>query len=553
LAVDNGRRLTWASIALGAFGFGAFLWAFAPHHVICFNDDVGYLRSVVATLQRGRPWTDDFLEPWAWSLSVTVAAIYRLTGHFTFAVLGVQIAASVASFIFAAKAAAENTRSWTISLLLPLAVLLFPTALWKQAEFTALVLYLPALLAAVWSARQERWALFTVATMVGLGCRQSAIAWLALPVGCVIRDGSRRARRSIAAPLAAAGVGVTWAVALWHFANRTHAQVRVTGGVFRAFDLHCLTTNVVIAAWILVTAAGIVSLVADPAGRRSTGARRFTERVVGAALLATLSFVARGVPLSYEHPLFDVAFGAWFLRGIVALAAVGWWMQAPRMPAVFVGGAAAVLALPVLRGELWDYYLIDAVVMVGWGVLATVDRSSEAPQRLWPVVLGRVALVGIVAGELVLSSPLKRSLDERAGACVVLEHALRARWMKPTELSHAPFGFVAWHLFPYYVAHEGRASADLAGFGMYVAQRAVDVGVDDLPRGAAAPANPDPAHPFAEIRPHGWLTRAAFWLQRREDPIPPRVALDEAAYRELPFPLNDVEWRALIDRGHRSP
>ncbi len=77
------RRIT---ALLGALGFGLLIWLQLPGMVVTLDDDFGYLRSVVETCQRGRPWTYDWLTPWAASMSVLVACLFKLTGSFSFAV-----------------------------------------------------------------------------------------------------------------------------------------------------------------------------------------------------------------------------------------------------------------------------------------------------------------------------------------------------------------------------------------------------------------------------------------------------------------------------------
>lgn len=62
-----------------------------PDGVISYDDDVGYLRSVVHTLQHERPWTGVWLEPWAASLSLLSAGVYRAIGSFALAVQGVLV------------------------------------------------------------------------------------------------------------------------------------------------------------------------------------------------------------------------------------------------------------------------------------------------------------------------------------------------------------------------------------------------------------------------------------------------------------------------------
>jgi len=75
-------------LVLIAIGASLSLWAMLPDGVVVLNDDFGYLRSVLLTAAKGRPWTDDWLEPWAASLSCISALIFKVSGSFRLATQG---------------------------------------------------------------------------------------------------------------------------------------------------------------------------------------------------------------------------------------------------------------------------------------------------------------------------------------------------------------------------------------------------------------------------------------------------------------------------------
>src|SRR3954464_4419718 len=76
-------------LAIGAILCAGAMWMMQPARVIPFDDDFGYLRSVIETIQHQRPWTDDWLEPWAASLSCLAAGVFKITGSFKLATHGV--------------------------------------------------------------------------------------------------------------------------------------------------------------------------------------------------------------------------------------------------------------------------------------------------------------------------------------------------------------------------------------------------------------------------------------------------------------------------------
>ena len=201
-----------------------------------FNDDFGYLRSIVETLQHGRPWTDDWLEPWAASLSVLSAGIFKVTGSFRLATYGLQ--ALLAGGIVGLAAMLLHRRQVPVGLAVAwsLAGLTFPTMLWKVAEFGALPLYVFCLLAAIKAAERGRWWCFTAAWLVALASRQSALLWLALPAGLMLANREAGWGRMLGrlALIAIGGGLVYWAIG--QGMNRTNAQAVMQPGILTQIE-----------------------------------------------------------------------------------------------------------------------------------------------------------------------------------------------------------------------------------------------------------------------------------------------------------------------------
>ncbi|MBE2216359.1 MAG: hypothetical protein IAE82_20970 [Opitutaceae bacterium] len=135
-----------------AAAWAGVVFMLLPDTIIPYDDDVGYLRSVVHTLQHGRPWTDDWLEPWAASLSAVTAALIRLTGSFSVEVESVLVVCAGLSVVLGVMLSMRRGVSWPGAVLSALVLLSFPTVLWKQTQFTSLAIYLPAMLGALLAA-----------------------------------------------------------------------------------------------------------------------------------------------------------------------------------------------------------------------------------------------------------------------------------------------------------------------------------------------------------------------------------------------------------------
>lgn len=542
-----------------ATAFGLLVWAILPGWPVATNDDFGYLRSVMETIQHGRPWTNDFLEPWSLSLAAVSAGIFKVTGSMYWATIVLQTAMAAVSCWLVGRIALDCGYQTIASAGLALFVLTFPTILWKQIEYTAMVVYLPCFLAALWFAGRKRWTWFFLAWAVAVASRQSAVAWLAIPVLAGVEAAIRErafARLKVPALLVVAGAG--WFLLVRSYANETHAQRYITSHLISNLSFQTVWINFRIGLWVLAMSAGCASLLfralrRQPDQRRPGTAFRLVTVAVAVGLLAALLLPADSLVLPCEHPFFENSWAVAYLKGLVVVAAGGWLLAPPSFRWPMLGAAFAALLLTSLRAGLWDYYLVDAALLaffaVGSGAVEPAAGAASAfrGHRLW-MVLGSVLVLTLICLQVNATKTLNQSIDQKAGAGAVLEKALRAGWMQPTELSDAPLGLIAWHLLPYYLAHEGKHSADLGGFNAYVGSNAVSVMVQDLNRKELRlfrklGAPPDPNHPFSGIHPHGWFRYARYTLERPGGSKPAQVALDPATYRYEPFPLSDAEWR----------
>src|SRR5690349_17121143 len=112
--------------------FGLLIYLILPSQVVVLNDDFGYLRSVLETVQHGRPWTDDWLEPWSASLSVLSALIFKITGSFYAATCGLQAVFAGAAFGGIYTLLRDRGLSQSTAIVAGGVVLLCPTLLWKS-------------------------------------------------------------------------------------------------------------------------------------------------------------------------------------------------------------------------------------------------------------------------------------------------------------------------------------------------------------------------------------------------------------------------------------
>lgn len=550
----------WQIISAAVVGLAAF-WLFRallPAGVAALNDDFGYLRSVLLTAAKGRPWTDDWLEPWAASLSVLSALVFKATGSFRLAVHGVQCVAFVSLALALLHLLRQRGQPMATAMLGAFALCLGPTLLWKSVEFTALVLYVPCLALAIGAATRERWGIFTVCACVALASRQSALAWFAIPAIAVLQAWRPAPREWLArsrGPLLAGVAGVVMWAGCKFGMNSTHARQVMTAATWETFQLK------VMLGWLgFALLLGLVGIGAAnglrwlAAGFTQRDAARRALRPTWYGLLALaliITLLCRGAyaDVLIEHHLYENAPAVYYLGGWIALAALGWIVGPVQLDLRLTGGALASALLVSLRPATWDYYWIDTALLAFFAV-ANQDAAAATSPATQPVSrrrrwLGQTAAAAVLVAMLGCSvtwvDRAKADLDDGWARSALFEQSLRAGKISPAQLAGAPFGFKGWHLYPYLITTREGTGANLARFQDYVSEGSVTLET----RGADNP-NPIPNPETVVgtgIYPIGWKRTKQQFILRRADGTAAPLAIDFARYRLQRFPLNDDEWR----------
>lgn len=347
-----------------AVPFGAFVYACLPDHVVALDDDFAYLRSVVLTLRAHHPVTDEWLEPWGASLSLASAALYWLSGSFYFATYGLLALLGGTTLAFAALNAARRA-SPVAALVAALLFVTQPTVFWKLSQYTAMALYIPCLLAAIWAWEGRRWTWFALCWCVGIGARQSAAAWGALPLFALVDAwlcGGREHRKNIFpfAAILAGGVGVYLVLA--RTMNVTHAQRFITQHTLDNFSATDAVKVLLLGILIFTCAAGAGQwLRVGSCYPVQLRARSVGFVLVGAIALFSWWFDVRPY-LGWEFDFLAGAFGSFYLKALIALSLAGFAWKCARWNPFALIGATASLATLMLRGQTWDYYFIDVAI-----------------------------------------------------------------------------------------------------------------------------------------------------------------------------------------------
>lgn len=543
------------AICGAALTFGLLVYALLPAAVCTLDDDFGYLRSIVGTLQRHRPWTHDFLEPWSASHSVLCALAYHVTGSFHAATYGLQACFGALAMVAIGLLLRARSFSTPATLVVAGLFLTFPVLLWRALEFTGMALYVPCLLWAIWAAENRRWLVFFAVWTVAAASRQSAVAWLAWPacelVQALITRHERplKAARAPAAVLLA-GIGVLLALAVTM--NSTVAQQRMTLAVDR-IQLSSTLVSAAVGVLALLLGAGLAAIAraasASPPGLRGPWTKCGMAGALAGGCIALWLDPTRYV-ITDHLPLMTKS-GWIYARLVLLLGLAGWVIFRFQLRAAATLCAGASVLLISLRPGLWDYYLIDAALFGFFAVVPSPDRErgtailSGFTRRAFKPLL-TVALALLAVFHLRTAFHFKVTLDRAAAICTVFERALRANRLDVLELHDATFGFKGWHLYEYGSAREARRR--WFSEGLFPAPKTVRLEVTrpDLP------SPPPPAGPETvgeETWRIGWFASERYRLVRlspRADPVGSPAPVTPGR-----FPLNDREWREWIS-GRRA-
>ncbi len=535
--------------------FGLLLYALLPSGIVALNDDFGYLRSVVQTLQHGRPWTDDWLEPWSAGLTAAAALIFRLSGSFYAATYGLLALLGGVGFYFALRLLLAQGFSLSRAGLVAGLGFTFPTVLWKSLEFTGVALYTPCLLAALWFAGKRQWFWLLVVWLLALATRQSAITWAVLPLAAAWADTRQRSWKRSLAVVAVPGLvtlagGIAYVV-LGRVMNKTYAQRLNTDHMWSNWSwAHAREVGTIGASLMLVTIglAGFVSAFGADASAEKPGYKWL--RVAGVVGTLGLLFVDVHRSFGFEHAAFDGLDGAIYVKALIGVSAAGWIVGRFSFDLLPAAGALAALAALTVRPMVWDYYAIDLAVFTA---LAVLPRLRARPEVARHPALARVVAALFVAAHGMFVGEFKHRLDRGHAMCDISSRALAAGSLHPDEPSFMPFGLQGWYYFHYHLRHDGSAGADVADFGRYLKQDAIDVAwryakpLRWLPdHGGGLPS--DRRSTLISGRyPYFWIFTQDFLLLRApRDRVRPAIAPLAADFKLPEFPVNDAGWRRLI-------
>lgn len=519
------------------------------------SDDFGYLSSVIETILRGRPWTDEWLEPWAASLSGFSAILFWLTKSFSFAIHGLLVACAAVCAAAMIYLLWLRLKSGRLAVVVSLLILTTPTLLWTAVDFSSAALYIPCLLLALIATEKRSWLLFGLAFAIAVSSRQSAVAWLVFPVCELLRfDGRSKAwLRPALTFVLCAGLILLLSFAL----NKTHSQRLITDQLWLRFDPTRFSSHLGVGICVWIVAVGLGALALTFRSEALAVTVRLRRVFLCAVILAGLLICRDSLPTIfmanniYEGHLV----AAIYVNLMICAALAGLLVCRFRLRLEFVFASMAALLLVCLRSEIWDYYLIDVAC---FGFFGSVPRSGMIPTtteegKAWRSKMAYVAASLLVACHLFFGFRFKLRVDREYATCVVMESALRQGRLEILDIGRAPFGFVGWHLHRHFIANDGKEDPDIGGFLRYLRKSPAEPRLSRMriwkySKSLRPIDGPDGDRVIAsQVFRVAW-----FWNQRVSVLCPPSsqsgspdLRLDKSQFEPKQFPLDDREWLAL--------
>ncbi len=554
-SLPSSTRLTWLILLGSAGAFGLLIWLMLPSMVVVMDDDFWYLKSVVETFQRGRPWTSEYLAPWAASTSSLAAIMFALTDSMSIAVHGQLAVAAGLAFLGLTLWLKDEGLGPVRRVPLALVLLASPTVLFMFLMFTGAALYWGCFWMCIWAFGRRNWLAFFLFWAIALANRQSAIGWMALPFWFMLEEGWKQRNWRPAVLIVAGGV---WFLAVKSGMNANTGQAWVNHTTFDLSGLGTRHVTLALCLAALVAGFGLGGLI-KPSQRSINPWLAIVAMLVGSQI--AINCVSW---LQWTHSGYNDSWQRLYFGAGGTLAGLGLIMAWRRPSGGALLAALGCATLLTLYSGKFDYYFVE---MVWWGVVASVmgakSSSAAPPSPLWSR-LGLVLTVVVLVCDARFLVRLKLDQHRITAFNTLYEKAYRDGTLKLHESGLTTMGHLGWWLEDHYREKTGTKPGDLAGFILMCdAWDSTDGGTslvtefpklirrysDWLPQRTSKMLNKPEAREIGVLKQRIlFFWEATYRLKqiKRRNPPPRQVEIDYATFKESPFPLNDDEWSRLM-------
>lgn len=523
---------------------------------IFYSDDFAYLKSIIGTLQLDHPYRYEWLEPFGISFSYAISAIYLLSHQFYFSAFGFQAVCVILLYPLLTLLLMKKNQMNSAAML-SFILVSSPLFLGKEADFNACICTIDLFLIGLLFYSSKSWPGFFLFSFLAFLNRQNQIALLLLPATEVMSH--YRYEKKINWKLSGS-------VLLWIFfafyclikMNKTFAanQIQYFSNGFSPFLIRAFLTFT-FGLCITLGTLGITHFIFSSKNSLTKYFHhKFLLKNISFPLFFTLILLGilpflPSVKLMFDTPLFGMV--SWqklnmFLVGILFLS---FWLfdfstlkYSPFLILIF-----GYIGIASIRGVLWDYYFIE-IVIINFITLPLNPIFSIESQRLKKWQLGIVCI--LFTFNLGYGYLMKLSQDKQKLSIQVFESLERSGRISVEAMSTAPFGYLGWKLFDYYIANEGKEIGTPVLFMAYVNPNCLRVETE-LPWRRGFKSSVPSAHILdSGVTSIGFLSlryrvvdELGFDSQNLKSDS--RFHLNTKNYQIQPFPLTKTEWNAYAN------
>lgn len=546
---ENPRWQAALILASLLYVLGAIVYLY-PTTLFFVGDDFGYAENLLQSYWAGTYVPSHWLAPVNWTLSMFGAWVLGWTGNFALSSLGVNFAFFLLTLI-ALERVFRAVGLPPLSRALGIVVLYAnPTLFGKTIEYTGVTLsFLFVVLSLLGFLRNAPWVVF----LGGLGAaftRQSGVgvfALLAAPLLFALTRRQKPSARDVGwAALAALGVLIA-AFGLSQLPRGWTAQHYANPAVMLK-EMNPMTAlqqlPVLLITWGNATVLG--QLLSGHPLRR---AFRRSNLVISVPFVLTLWMLGalHAVELA---PTFNMHWPGHFSL-LWKLSAVAWvfidYSALAWTPTLVAGLCASVLIL--VRGVIWDYYLLDILLLF---LIAATQRMVASHSRPGAAAWG-LSLVSVVLVSVSIVAGANR-LGRSKASTVLFEEAHRSGRVKVLE-SNMSDALAGWKLFAYYVQEHNAFTErnDLMGMKNYLDGATYYVLQEGQFQAAQGAGQVEEEVASVEVGPVG--LRVRYYLARLSvrRQMPAHTTFERGVPEFRRFPTSNLEWNDLVKQGGFFP
>lgn len=435
-----------------------------PKFLFLRSDDFGYLDSYLQSLKNNRITVSQFLEPYNAFSTLIFLVIYKISSSMYLSTWGMVIILSVINFTLIQYLATELL-GIKRGILTAFTITTFPTYLNIAFDMTGIITTWTLFLIALTAWHKKNHLIFYVFAILATINRQSSIVLFIVPLFLIINQylQHKKIEKKLIIQLLFSISGIIFFISRM---NSTIAWKLVSVNLFYfnhfKYTLAALFTGIFIISVILVIFQLVISAVAIT----KFFSVNIKKPLIPFLLTTQLAvFFLFGLKLiHFQTPVLNVTI--WLNSLLYVIFLMGIWLYDWQkiIFSKYLWAAFFLIFLVSLRGIWFDYYFFEIFILC---LFHQFEIAKHVLRKGGDIRLNGFYLIifPLILFNLFYYFMFKFHLDYSALSVKVYEKMLRQKKIDLSNMGEAPFGFLAWKLFPYAVS---RNKSSLTEFTCYL-------------------------------------------------------------------------------------